>query len=99
MATYVAWRCLLEGLGRWAVEPGRERITVNRIFPGPIHAPMNDAVPEEHKTPFARRRTALARCGGPEEVAQVTASLCPPAAPYFTDAVIPVGGGLMARNA
>jgi 3-oxoacyl-[acyl-carrier protein] reductase len=32
-------------------------------------------------------------------VAQITAGLCLPAASYITGAVIPVDGGLMARNA
>ena len=38
-------------------------------------------------------------CGQPEEVAHMTLSLCLPAASYITGAVIPVDGGLMARNA
>jgi 3-oxoacyl-[acyl-carrier protein] reductase len=97
---YSAAKAGVAGLTRsLAVELGRERITVNCICPGPIRTPMTDAVPEEHKTIFARRRTALARYGEPEEVAQITASLCLPAASYLTGAVIPVDGGLMARNA
>jgi 3-oxoacyl-[acyl-carrier protein] reductase len=97
---YSAAKAGVAGLTRsLAVELGRERITVNCICPGPIRTPMTDAVPEEHKIIFARRRTALARYGEPEEVAQITASLCLPAASYLTGAVIPVDGGLMARNA
>ena len=34
-----------------------------------------------------------------EEVAHMTLSLCLPAASFLTGAVIPVDGGLMARNA
>ena len=60
---------------------------------------MTDAVPDEHKTIFAKRRTALKRYGDPEEVAHMTLSLVLPAASYITGAVIPVDGGLMARNA
>ena len=60
---------------------------------------MTDAVPEADKAVFARRRTALRRYGEPEEVAHVTLSLVLPAASYITGAVIPVDGGLTARNA
>ena len=60
---------------------------------------MTDKVPEEDKAVFAKRRTALRRYGEPEEVAHMTLSLVLPAASYITGAVIPVDGGLMARNA
>ena len=82
-----------------AVELGREGITVNCICPGPIRTGITDRISEEHKTIYAKRRTALARYGDPEEVAHMTLSLCLPAASFLTGAVIPVDGGLMARNA
>ncbi len=82
-----------------AVELGRDGITVNCICPGPILTGMTQAIPDEHKQIFARRRTALGRYGRPEEVAHITLSLCLPAASYITGATIPVDGGLMARNA
>ncbi len=82
-----------------AVELGREGITVNCICPGPIRTAITDAISEEHKTIYAKRRTALGRYGDPEEVAHMTLSLCLPAASFLTGAVIPVDGGLMARNA
>lgn len=82
-----------------AVELGREGITVNCICPGPIRTAITDRISEEHKTIYAKRRTALARYGDPEEVAHMTLSLCLPAASFLTGAVIPVDGGLMARNA
>ena len=82
-----------------AVELGREGITVNCICPGPIRTGITERIAEEHKTIFAKRRTALGRYGDPEEVAHMTLSLCLPAASYLTGVVIPVDGGLMARNA
>ena len=60
---------------------------------------MTDRISDEHKAIYAKRRTALGRYGDPEEVAHMTLSLCLPAASFLTGAVIPVDGGLMARNA
>lgn len=97
---YVAAKTGVIGLTRGlAVDLGPEGITVNCICPGPIRTAMTDAVTEEHKTIFAKRRTALRRYGEPEEVAHVTLSLVLPAASYITGVAIPVDGGLMARNA
>ncbi|MFO6429387.1 SDR family NAD(P)-dependent oxidoreductase [Erythrobacter sp. W302b] len=97
---YVAAKTGVIGLTRGlAVDLGPEGITVNCICPGPIRTAMTDAVAEEHKTIFAKRRTALRRYGEPEEVAHMTLSLVLPAASYITGVAIPVDGGLMARNA
>jgi 3-oxoacyl-[acyl-carrier protein] reductase len=99
-SAYAAAKAGVTGLTRaLAVELGRDGITVNCICPGPILTGMTQAIPDEHKEIFARRRTALGRYGRPEEVAHITLSLCLPAASYITGAVIPVDGGLMARNA
>ena len=97
---YVAAKSGVVGLTRGlAVDLGPEGITVNCICPGPIRTAMTDAVAEDHKAIFAKRRTALRRYGEPEEVAHMTLSLVLPAASFITGAVIPVDGGLMARNA
>lgn len=97
---YVAAKSGVVGLTRGlAVDLGRDGITVNCICPGPIRTGMTDKVPDEDKALFAKRRTALRRYGEPEEVAHMTLSLVLPAASYITGAVIPVDGGLMARNA
>jgi 3-oxoacyl-[acyl-carrier protein] reductase len=97
---YVTAKSGVVGLTRGlAVDLGKEGITVNCVCPGPIRTGMTDAVPENDKAVFARRRTALRRYGEPEEVAHVTLSLVLPAASYITGAIVPVDGGLMARNA
>jgi 3-oxoacyl-[acyl-carrier protein] reductase len=99
-SVYAAAKAGVAGLTRaLAVELGREGITVNCICPGPIRTAMTDPIPDEHKTIFAKRRTALGRYGDPAEVAHITLSLCLPAASYLTGVTIPVDGGLMARNA
>ena len=97
---YVAAKTGVTGLTRGlAVDLGPEGITVNCICPGPIRTAMTEAVPDEHKIIYAKRRTALKRYGDPEEVAHMTLSLVLPAASFITGAVIPVDGGLTARNA
>lgn len=97
---YAAAKAGVTGLTRaLAVELGPEGITVNCICPGPIETGMTSGISAENKTIFARRRTALRRYGSAEEVAQMTLSLCLPAASYITGATIAVDGGLMARNA
>ena len=97
---YSAAKAGVTGLTRsLAVELGREGITVNCICPGPIRTAITERISEEHKAIYAKRRTALGRYGEPEEVAHMTLSLCLPAASFLTGAVIPVDGGLMARNA
>ena len=99
-SAYSAAKAGVIGLTRsLAVELGKSGITVNCICPGPIDTAMTTSVPDEAKATYAHRRTALRRYGTPEEVAHMTLSLCVPAASFVTGAIIPVDGGLMARNA
>ncbi|MET0545998.1 MAG: SDR family oxidoreductase [Caulobacterales bacterium] len=97
---YAAAKAGVVGLTRTlAVELGREAITVNCICPGPILTELTKKISEEDRAKFARRRTALGRYGVAEEVAHMTLSLCLPAASYVTGVILPVDGGLTARNA
>ncbi len=82
-----------------AVELGPEGITVNCICPGPIRTGMTENIPEENKKEYARRRVALKRYADPEEVAQMSLSLCLPAASFVTGVALPVDGGLTIKNA
>jgi 3-oxoacyl-[acyl-carrier protein] reductase len=82
-----------------AVDLGREGITVNCVCPGPIRTGITDAISEDHKTIYAKRRVALRRYAIPEEVAHITLSCVLPSASFLTGAAIPVDGGLTIKNA
>ncbi len=99
LAAYAATKAGVVGLTKsMAVELGRRRITANCICPGPIDTAMTSEIPSEAKETYARRRVPLRRYGQPEEVAQMTLSLCLPAASFLTGAVIPVDGGMSIRH-
>lgn len=98
-SAYVAAKHGVIGLTRaLAMELGEFGITVNCVQPGPIRTGMTAEIPEEAKTKFARRRVPLRRYGEPEEVAQMTLSLCLPAMSFVTGANVPVDGGLLIQN-
>lgn len=99
-SAYVAAKHGVIGLTRaMAVDLGRDGITVNAICPGPIRTGITDAIPEEHKEIYAKRRVPLRRYGLPEEVANITLSVVLPAASFLTGTAIPVDGGLTIKNA
>ncbi len=97
---YVSAKHGVIGLTRgMAVDLGRDGITVNCVCPGPIRTGITEAIPEEHKTIYAKRRVPLRRYGFPEEVAHMTLNLVLPSASFVTGAVIPVDGGMSIKNA
>lgn len=99
LSAYSATKAGVIGLTRsLAVELGKAGITVNCICPGPIETGMTAAIADADKTAYAHRRTALRRYGRPEEIAHMIVSIAMPGASFLTGAVIPVDGGLMARN-
>ena len=96
---YTAGKHGVVGLTRsMAVELGSRGVTVNCICPGPIMTGMTEAIPEDAKRKFARRRVPLRRYGQPEEVAHATLSLALPTSSYLNGVVLPVDGGMTIQN-
>lgn len=96
---YVAAKHGVIGLTKaLAVELGARGVTANAVCPGPIRTGMTEAIPDEAKEKFARRNVPLRRYGDPEEVAHAVLSLALPAASFVNGAVLPVDGGLLAKN-
>jgi 3-oxoacyl-[acyl-carrier protein] reductase len=99
LAAYAATKAGVVGVTKsFAVELGRHGITVNCICPGPINTGMTAGIDSSAKEVYAKRRVPLRRYGEPEEVAQMTLSLCLPAASFLNGAVIPVDGGMTIRH-
>lgn len=99
MAAYAATKAGVVGLTKsMAVELGQHGVTANCICPGPILTGMTEAIPDEAKQTYARRRVPLRRYGVPEEVAHMTLNLCLPASSFVNGAIIPVDGGMTIRH-
>ncbi|CAN5477479.1 SDR family NAD(P)-dependent oxidoreductase [soil metagenome] len=99
LAAYAATKAGVVGLTKsLAVELGRHGVTVNCICPGPILTGMTEAIPDDAKATYARRRVPLRRYGNPEEVAQMTLNMCLPASSFVNGAIVPVDGGMTIRH-
>jgi 3-oxoacyl-[acyl-carrier protein] reductase len=99
IAGYSAAKHAIIGLTRsLAVELGGDAITVNAVCPGPIHTGMTEAIPDEMKTKFARRRVPLKRYGQPEELAHAIVNLSLPSSSYVTGHAFVVDGGMTIKN-
>lgn len=99
LAAYSASKAGVTGLTRsMAVELGRFGITVNCVCPGPINTGMTSGIPDDAKDAYAKRKVPLRRYGEPEEVAQMTVSLCLPAASFTNGATLVVDGGMTIRH-
>lgn len=81
-----------------AVELGADGITANCLCPGPIETDLTRFMPPEDRAKFCKRRLVIERFGLAVEVAHMSLNLCLPGSRYVTGAIIPVDGGLMARN-
>ncbi len=96
---YSATKAGVTGLTRsMAVELASVGVTVNCVCPGPVRTGMTDAIPDEAKEIYARRKVPLRRYGDPEEVAHMTLSLCLPAAGFTTGATLVVDGGMTIKH-
>jgi NAD(P)-dependent dehydrogenase (short-subunit alcohol dehydrogenase family) len=71
-------------------------IRVNAVAPGWIATPLTKALQEDPaRSEPILQRTPLNRWGTPEDIGNVAAFLCTPAASFMTGAVVPVDGGYL----
>jgi NAD(P)-dependent dehydrogenase (short-subunit alcohol dehydrogenase family) len=95
-SAYVAGKHGVVGLTRTAAaDHAEENIRVNAVCPGFIETPMTeDAMQRSGERVLAR--TAMARMGRPEEIAEAVVWLCSDRASFVTGAAWTVDGGYTA---
>ena len=98
---YAASKSALGGLARtWALELGREGVTVNVIHPGPIRTTLFDYgnPPDHPKTKAMIANIAVGRIGLPDDIAAAVAFLCSDDASFITGQELSVCGGTSIRG-
>jgi len=79
-----------------AIAYAADGIRVNAVAPGWIATPLTQALQDDPvRAGPILARTPLGRWGQPEDVGQVVAFLCSPAASFMTGAIVPVDGGYL----
>lgn len=94
---YAASKAGLLGATRtWALELGRDGITVNAVAPGPIATPLFTAAnpPDAPRTRAIVEAIPVGRMGTPEDVAQAVSFFLGESAGFITGQTLPVCGGI-----
>ncbi len=94
---YAASKAGLIGATRtWALELGKDGITVNAVAPGPIATPLFTAAnpPDAPRTRAIVEAIPVGRMGTPEDVAQAVSFFLSDEAGFITGQTLPVCGGI-----
>ena len=99
-SAYIASKGALEALTRaMAIELAPHHVRVNCIAPGLIATEaLLVALQDPHALAATTELIPFGRLGQPEEIAEVALFLASPAARYIIGAIVPVDGGVAARE-